>query len=64
MLGTRQSGGSARLGEFMDPRTVEAAQFEARTIYEEDPDLKLPEHGALRERLRLTFGNHANADQS
>src|SRR5262249_33933936 len=50
LVGTRQSGGVARLGEYMDPRLVEAAQTEARTIYEEDPDLVQPEHAALRER--------------
>jgi ATP-dependent DNA helicase RecG len=64
LLGTRQSGGKADLTEYMDPRTVEAAQFEARTIYEEDPDLTLPEHAALREQLRLRFGDRANADVS
>ena len=64
LLGTRQSGGRTDLTEYMDPQTVEAAQFEARTIYEEDPDLTLPEHAALREQLRLTFGDRSNADVS
>jgi ATP-dependent DNA helicase RecG len=64
LLGTRQSGGPARLGEYMDVRTVEQAQFEARTLYEEDPDLRLPEHEALRERLRASFGERTDADVS
>ncbi len=64
LLGTRQSGGSARLGEYMDVRTVEHAQYEARTLYEEDPDLRLPEHEALRERLRASFGERTDADVS
>jgi ATP-dependent DNA helicase RecG len=64
LLGTRQSGGPARLGEYMDVRTVENAQFEARTLHEEDPDLRLPEHAALRDRLRVSFGERTNADVS
>ncbi len=64
LLGTRQSGGAARLGEYMDPRLVEAAQTEARTIYEEDPDLTQPEHAALRERLIQHFGERLDADVS
>ncbi|HLY29078.1 MAG TPA: helicase-related protein, partial [Aggregatilineales bacterium] len=64
MLGTRQSGGQAYLTEYMDPRLVEEAQTEARTLYEEDPDLALPEHAALRERLRETFGDRTGADFS
>jgi ATP-dependent DNA helicase RecG len=64
LLGTRQSGGAARLGEFMDVQTVEHAQFEARTLYEEDPDLALPEHAALREKLRQQFGDRTAAEVS
>src|SRR5207237_3466066 len=52
LLGTRQSGGAARLGEFMDPRLVADAQFEARTLYEGYPDLSLAEDAVCRERLR------------
>ena len=64
LLGTRQSGGTARLGEYMDVVIVENAQYEARTLYEEDPDLTLPEHAALREQLEVTFGEYSDADVS
>ncbi len=64
LLGTRQSGGAARLGEFMDVQTVEHAQYEARTLYEEDPDLTLPEHEALRERLQIQFGDRTVTEVS
>ncbi|HVO43910.1 MAG TPA: ATP-dependent DNA helicase RecG [Aggregatilineales bacterium] len=64
LLGTRQSGGAARLTDLMDVKTVEAAQFEARTLVEEDPDLALPEHAALRERIRHIYGDVSNADVS
>jgi ATP-dependent DNA helicase RecG len=64
LLGTRQSGGVARLGEFMDVQIVEQAQFEARTLYEEDPDLMLPEHAALREKLHQQFGDRTAAEVS
>ncbi|MEP7287202.1 MAG: ATP-dependent DNA helicase RecG [Chloroflexota bacterium] len=64
LLGMRQSGGTARLGEYMDPRLVQDAQFEARTLYEEDPDLVLPQHAALRETLHQRYGKHSNADVS
>ena len=54
LVGTRQSGGSVlNLAEFMTPHLVELAQREARTIYEEDPDLGLPQHRLLVERVRL-----------
>ncbi len=46
--GTRQSGGTARLGEHMDIKLVQTAQLEARTIHEEDPTLQAPSHISLR----------------
>ncbi|MBX3061716.1 MAG: ATP-dependent DNA helicase RecG [Anaerolineae bacterium] len=55
LLGTRQSGGVARLGEHMDVKLVSEAQLEARTIYEEDPALMQSEHVALREKLLQRF---------
>jgi ATP-dependent DNA helicase RecG len=55
LLGTRQSGGTARLGEHMDVKLVSEAQLEARTIYEEDPALHAPQHTALRELLLRRF---------
>jgi ATP-dependent DNA helicase RecG len=64
LLGTRQSGGAARLGDFMDVQTVEHAQYEARTLYDEDPDLSLPEHEPLREKLQVIYGSQAAAEVS
>ncbi|NDJ78954.1 MAG: ATP-dependent DNA helicase RecG [Chloroflexi bacterium] len=52
LLGVRQSGvGKFRLAELIDPRLVELAQREARTLYAEDPGLDLPEHGLLSHRV-------------
>ncbi|HLA43201.1 MAG TPA: hypothetical protein VJZ27_07190, partial [Aggregatilineales bacterium] len=52
LLGIRQSGGAPiRLPEQMDIRLVELAQQECRAIYAEDPDLSMPEHTLLRERV-------------
>jgi len=52
LLGTRQSGSFiVKLAEFMTPDLVSLAQSEARTIYEEDPDLQLEEHQLLAEML-------------
>ncbi len=56
LIGTRQSGqGNLRfqLGEMMTPEMVELAQREARTLYEEDPDLKLQEHRLLAQRVEM-----------
>jgi ATP-dependent DNA helicase RecG len=55
LLGTRQSGIGARLrfGGDLQPPLVALAQREARTLYEEDPDLSLPEHSLLAERVRM-----------
>ncbi len=64
LLGTRQSGGTARLTDYMNVHIVEDAQVEARTIYEEDPTLSLPEHAGLREQLQMRFGIRANTDVS
>ncbi|MCC7447854.1 MAG: ATP-dependent DNA helicase RecG [Anaerolineae bacterium] len=60
LLGTRQSGGKARLGDYMNVQIVENAQLEAKALYEEDPDLARPEHAPLRERLNLRYGSEAN----
>jgi len=54
LLGTRQSGRSlTKLGEFITPQLVELAQREARTIYEEDPDLVLEQHRLLAQRVQI-----------
>ncbi|MDX2159717.1 MAG: ATP-dependent DNA helicase RecG [bacterium] len=56
LIGTQQSGqGSAKLqlAELMTPELVELAQREARTLYEEDPDLALPQHRLLAQRVEM-----------
>jgi ATP-dependent DNA helicase RecG len=61
LLGTRQSGGMGggrfraldRLAEYMTPQMVELAQREARTIYEEDPDLSQEQHRLLAQRVQM-----------
>jgi hypothetical protein len=52
------------LSPAIDIKLVSEAQIEARTIYEEDPDLAQPEHATLRERLRLRYGDQPSADVS
>lgn len=54
LLGTRQSGrGLTKLAEFITPQLTELAQREARTIYEEDPDLTLEQHRLLAQRVQI-----------
>ncbi|MBL8144903.1 MAG: ATP-dependent DNA helicase RecG [Anaerolineae bacterium] len=54
LAGTRQSGSSAfRLMEGITPELVELAQREAKTVFAEDPDLALPEHQLLAERVAM-----------
>jgi ATP-dependent DNA helicase RecG len=61
LLGTQQSGERVtrgframnRLSEFVTPELVELAQREARTIYEEDPDLSQEQHRLLAQRVQL-----------
>ncbi len=61
LLGTRQSGlGQFRLAELMNPRLVESAQREARTVYAEDPYLALPEHTLLARRIRSLLDRRAD----
>jgi ATP-dependent DNA helicase RecG len=56
LLGTRQSGRSKlHMVELMKPELVELAQKEARTLYEEDPDLHLPEHQLLANRINQLY---------
>ncbi len=59
LLGRRQSGSSQlELMEALSPELLAEAQREARTIYEEDPELALPQHqllaGRVQARLRET----------
>ena len=52
LIGTRQSGqAELKLLEEMKPELVELAQREARTIFEEDPELTMPEHRLIKERI-------------
>lgn len=56
LLGTRQSGRSnLHMVELMSPDLVELARQEARTLYEEDPELQLPEHQLLAERINMLY---------
>ncbi len=53
LLSVRQSGSNRlQLEEQMNPDLVDLASREARTIYAEDPDLALPEHALLRQRVQ------------
>jgi ATP-dependent DNA helicase RecG len=53
LLGTRQSSHERQISfpEEVTPELTEMAHREARTIYAEDPDLELPEHALLRQRI-------------
>lgn len=63
LLGTRQSGRhQLRLMEEMSPEMVSLAQREARTIYEEDPDLAQDKHRLIAERVAML--DNDNADMS
>ncbi|MBN2469414.1 MAG: ATP-dependent DNA helicase RecG [Anaerolineae bacterium] len=55
LFGTRQSGLdlNLRFGAQYSPALVSLAQREARTVYAEDPDLTLPEHRLLAERVAM-----------
>ncbi len=56
MLGTRQSGHLDF--DMLDPdnsELIKEAQFEARTLVEEDPDLQLPEHQLLATLLSQLY---------
>jgi ATP-dependent DNA helicase RecG len=61
MLGTRQSGLAqfkvARLPE--DAELLERARMRARTLLDEDPELRAPEHSLLEEAVRAAYGADA-----
>ncbi len=57
LLGRWQSGRSALQMESMPPELVELAQREARTLYEEDPELKLPAHRLLAQRIAARYAD-------
>ncbi|MCY4017934.1 MAG: ATP-dependent DNA helicase RecG [Chloroflexi bacterium] len=60
LLGWRQSGKDVlqSLQKF-SPELVQLAQREARTIYEEDPSLTLPEHQLLARRISQLFAEQS-----
>jgi ATP-dependent DNA helicase RecG len=61
LVGTRQSGGNRlQLAQEMTPQLVELAQREARTIYEEDPDLSQPQHQLLAQRVAMVHNENAD----
>lgn len=56
LIGTRQSGRSKlQLMHAMVPHLVDMAQREARTLFEEDPYLIMPEHRLLAERVAMLY---------
>jgi ATP-dependent DNA helicase RecG len=63
LVGTRQSGsGLLQLVEDMKPELVELAQREAKTLYEEDPELSRDENALLRRRVHAA--QDARSDHS
>ena len=61
LLGRRQSGHiKLRMPSLFSPELLQIAQQEARTIYEEDPDLKLPEHQLLARHIRSDIAESAD----
>ena len=58
LLGRRQSGQrKAIMPEAMSPELVLLAQREARTLFDEDPDLQLPEHRLLARSIRTRYAD-------
>jgi ATP-dependent DNA helicase RecG len=64
-LGTRQSGfdQQLRLASLGDIRLIEKAQRSARNIFEQDPDLRLPEHRALAGVVARFWGENGKGTQ-
>jgi ATP-dependent DNA helicase RecG len=61
LLGLQQSGpGQFHLTELMNPKLVELAQREARTVYAEDPYLTQSEHQLLAQRIRTLHDRRAD----
>lgn len=61
LVGTRQSGGDPlQLAEAMMPSLVELAQREARTLFAEDPNLTLPEHDLLAQRVNMLYNPNSD----
>lgn len=61
LIGTRQSGrDDLQMAAFITVDLVELAQREARTIYEEDPDLIHPEHRLLAQRVQMLWDERSD----
>jgi ATP-dependent DNA helicase RecG len=61
LVGTQQSGQALlQLTEYMSPELVSLAQREARTLYEEDPDLAQPQHRLLAERVAMLYNERSD----
>ena len=59
-FGTRQSGlPDLKVATLSDARILEEARQAARTLFEADPGLDLPEHGLLRQRVRDFWSEEA-----
>ena len=61
-IGTRQSGMPLlRVGNLIrDLKILELARLEAFALIEEDPNLEVPGHANLRQRLQRTLGKYMN----
>jgi hypothetical protein len=60
-LGTSQSGRQlSALARHMSPQLVELAQREARTLYEDDPELVKAEHHLLAQRVQMLHNERSD----
>ncbi len=58
LLGRRQSGlNQWQILESLSPDLIEMAQREARTLYEEDPDLSMPDHQLLARYIAQVYAD-------
>ncbi len=65
-LGTRQSGYASglRMASLTDVQLIEKARLQAQKLFEEDADLKKPEHSLLAESLQRFWGESGKGDVS
>jgi ATP-dependent DNA helicase RecG len=65
-LGTRQSGYASglRMASLTDVALIEKARAQAQTLFEQDADLSLPEHGLLAEAFGRFWGLTGKGDVS
>jgi ATP-dependent DNA helicase RecG len=64
-LGTRQSGhmNHLRMASLSDVQLIEKAQRSAKELFEQDPELNLPEHQALASMLAEFWGQNGRTPQ-